>query len=124
MMMMMMMMVLVVVMVVLVIAEQVDMVESDKGKCNVILTAAKVWRVACDLSFLPLFRVSFIVTCDTLLDLDSACTLTLPVVQEVSFNCNDMGNLMDKITSATARAELFKQVMGGVLIMVMVMGNV
>jgi hypothetical protein len=39
-------------------------------------------------------------------------TLTL-LVQEVSFSCSDMGNLMDKITSAAARVELFKQVMGG-----------
>jgi hypothetical protein len=31
-------------------------------------------------------------------------------VQEVSFSCKDMGNFMDLITSASARAEVFKQV--------------
>lgn len=48
----------------------VEMAGSDKGKCHVILTAAK----------------------------------------EVSFTCKDMNDLMETITSATARADLFKQV--------------
>lgn len=30
--------------------------------------------------------------------------------QEVSFSCKEMGNFMDLITSASARAEVFKQV--------------
>ena len=50
-----MMMMTMMVVVVFVIAAQVDMVESDKGKCNVILTAAKVCSVACDLLSPPLF---------------------------------------------------------------------
>ena len=52
------------------VENMVTMAESDKGKSNVILTAAK----------------------------------------EVSFSCVDMSILMDTITSASARADVFKQV--------------
>ena len=31
-------------------------------------------------------------------------------MQEVSFSCQDMSNLLDFVTSASARAEVFKQV--------------